>query len=285
MNFAGTLITPKETRHPDALVMYAMPIFGTIQNTGSRLQETANVSGLTILASDLYLQNKRTIFDLAARDANQPSGETYITMSQRRADFYTNAADRFGATTRVGMGDSLGVSAIQGMQLHGETEPFNALLLRDGWNLDEPTTSVRGIWRYLKYQIKDTLHQRHDKVHFNIPATPYEDIPKEKDETTPVAKMRNVADIMRGTHNRDNAVRLAGETAVLMNVVTLTDGLSATNVMQQDEFNKALRQARQQLRGSIKQSLVAKRYPGWHSDLLDPIRASRDLNITLDLFN
>lgn len=284
VSFTETIIEPQNIEHPDTLVMYPFPIFGTIQNTGDRLQATANEFGAPIVASDLYLQNKKTIFDMAARDANQPAGDVYETMSQRRADFYTNIADKLGATTRIGMGDSLAVSAIQGMQLNSGYETFDALLLRDGWNLDEETTVIRGILRYGRYQVRDAIHQRRDHVKFDIPETPYKKIPAEESETGGLAKLQNVADIMRGPHNMDNALRLARFTDVVMNVVVLKDGLSSSSSSKQRDFTKELRDARAE-RYPYKSviGLQAKQYPGWHSDLLDPQRGADDLRRTLDL--
>lgn len=284
MSFSETIIEPKNLEHQDTLVMYPFPIFGNIQNTGSRLQATAELAGMPIVASDLYLQNKKTIFDMAARDANQPTGDAYETMSMRRADFYTEIADRLGATVRIGMGDSLAVSAIQGMQLYADHDPFHGLLLRDGWNLDAHTTVFRGIARYARYQVRDTLHQRRDKVKFDIPTTDYEQVPAEESETGAVAKLRNVADMMRGPHNRDNAMHLARETSVAMNVVTLTNGLSSAFPSELRTFIAELkieRASRHPFR--LVKGLKAKQYPGWHSDLLNPIRGALDLQNTLNL--
>lgn len=283
MEFTEHYIEPRHVARPDTVVMYPFPIFGTIQNTGSRLQAMADITGTPVIASDLYLQNKKIIFDMAARQANQPTGETFRSMSQRRADFFAEKAAKRGAGIRIGMGDSLGVSAVQGMQLYGE-HTFDALLLRDGWNLDAGTTTLRGIARYINYQLKDFLHQRREPQGFDIPQTPFDDLPAEPDETNIVAKMKNVSDIMKGSHNHDNAVRLAGETDVVMNVVTLQDGLSSGNRIHLKEFSDALRTARA-ARSPIKkvEGLQAKQYPGWHSDLLDPKRGADDLIRTFQL--
>lgn len=282
MSYNETIIEPNHVEHPDALVMYPYPIFANTQNTGSRLQAMADIAGMPIVASDLYLQNKKTIFDMAAKEANQPSGDTYVSMSERRSDFVTGIAERLGATTFIGMGDSLAVSAIQGMQLHAET--FDGLLLRDGWNLDEETTVFRGIMRYARYQIKDTVHQKHDKVSFDIPSTDYENTTAETSETNPIEKLKNIADMMRGPHNRDNAVLLAERIDLPLNVVTLKDGLSASNTTKLEMFNKSLRIARKQNHPFNKaDNLMAETYPGWHSDLIDPRRGAEDLQRTLRL--
>lgn len=273
----------------DILGVYALPIAANMQNSGDRLQAMVNRTGIPFIVSDLLAQNRRTIFDMAAKDANQPTGDVYRDMSQRRLDFVEEKSEEYQPRILLGMADSLGVPAIQGMQLHREDrQGFNALLLRDGWNLGRSSGKATGMARYLGYQIRDMIHQKRDGVKFDIPKAGWEDTrPSQKPEVGGLGAIRNVADLMRGPHNRRNAVILAGECAtqgVALNIVLFENGLSGT-IPQQEAFIKDLRAAHNQAHeehgayGRLRHEIV----PGWHSDLLDPARGAQDVRDTINL--
>ena len=268
------------------LGLYPYPIAGNIANTGDRLQRMVDITGFPVVASDLLLQRKKTIFDMKARQANQPCGDVYRDMSLRRGEFFAKIADSLGATVRVGMGDSLGVSAIQGMQLHKAMRPpFDAILLRDGWNLNRPISPIFGIARYIGYQARDFIQQRVQPPNFDIPETPYKHISLEPSEVNPIKAMYNVSDLMKGTDNRDNAVDLAGFPRLAMNVVCFDRGLSGSKKNQETFIDELIGARQQRTLAGDQNKLIAEIQPGWHHHLLDPIRGAADVERTLDLLS
>jgi hypothetical protein len=250
-----------------------------------------NELGFPFVVSDLALQSKRVILDMAARDANAPIGDTYQTVSRHRTDFFQEAASKYPkVTTHIGMGDSLGVPIVQGMELYGtdcaEDSVFQALLLRDGWNLKGKTPLSTGILRYASYMIRDTIQGRIHNQSFDIVDHQWgETTPATLDETSLAQKMINVSDLMRGAENRDNAMRLAQHAAlssIAMNVVVFDKGLCGNRAEQRgfiseitNAYTEAAPDDKQMFRGAI--------VGGWHSDLLDPIRGACDVLQTLEL--
>jgi hypothetical protein len=213
-------------------------------------------------------------------------------MSLRRVDFVADTIEKHGLSDHaaLGMGDSLGVAAIQGMQCYGEKfgRPFEAILLRDGWNLRASESKPRGIGYYLSYLVKDEIHKKRD--HVSIDVHDYGFSGKEyaiEDETNPLQKMWNVADMMRSHINVLNAHRLARLAALsgwAMNVVCLRQGLSGSD-REQVDFLKSLDTAYNEVRplNSDIHTLRTTISDGWHSDLLDPIRGASDVEDTMKL--
>lgn len=281
MSFEAFVFEPKEEKQPSVVGLYAMPIAANLQNSGDRLQTMVDELGFPFIASDLMIQSKKVIFDMAAKTANQPSGYTYVNMSQRRADFLAEQAGRYGPGVRVGMGDSLGVPAIQGIQLYGEEEQkFDAVLLRDGWNLAPTSGKARGIARYLSYTVQDEIQKRIHGVNFDVTDYGYTATPPSRvDETNLLQKIYNVSDMMRGPENRRNALALAMAHGLAMNVVCLEHGLSGTPTQTTKFINDLYVSADHAEDSSLRAEIV----PGWHSDLLDPVRGSQDVRNTLSL--
>lgn len=283
---------PVDGRNPEVIGVYAMPISSNIQNTGNRIETMANMVGLPFIISDLFAQNRKTIFDMAAKDANSPLEKTYRDMSLRRLEFTTDQIEKNGLShyTTLGMGDSLGVPAIQGMQYYGleQHEGFDAILLRDGWNLGPSDSKLRGFRHYISYTLKDELHKRRDHVSFNELDYGYSaDEFAQENETNILQKMWNVADMMRWHGNVEIAFhlgRMAADNGFAMNAVCLRQGLSGTESEQENFVETLLIEhevATEDADSMI--SIRAEVVDGWHSDLLDPTRGARDVENTLDL--
>lgn len=292
---------PKDAIYEDTMGLYPLPMFADIKNTGDRLQETVDQIGFPILASDLFLQKKKTIFDLKARTANSPKSPMYEAMSYRRSEYFNDIAENYGVMRRVGIGDSLGVPAIQGMQLHGETEStFDAILLRDGWNLEaainKPTSTLRGLGRYALYQAKDALYSKKHPNRFVVPDHGFNKYESDDiNETNPIQKLLNVADMMRGGENWVNTTKLMEFVALrglALNVVCLRNGLSGSEKLQHvflDSLDTSLGLHLLISGKTVRQAGIlpfsSKIADGWHSDLLDPTRLANDINVTLGLLN
>ena len=295
--FEYHVIEPQGTEQvSDTLGLYAMPIAATIQNSGDRLQAMANEVGIPFIATDLLLQKKKVILDMAAKDANRPSGDVYHAMSRYRNDFFNDVSEQFAPRVKLGMADSLGVSAVQGMQLHGaEEDPtFTHVLLRDGWNLSRPAGTLRGVGRYLGYQAADFAHQTKVKMQgdgLTVPEAGWGDVESRyPDETSFAQKVLNVADLMRGPENRRNAVQLA-EQAVFagtsLNIVGFRHGLSGDLTELRDFIDDIKNEAEraQQLVTNLDGEVKVQVEEGWHSDLLDPMRGARHVAWALNLGN
>lgn len=281
MSFEAHILEPNHNASRDDIVgVYALPFAATMQNSGDRLQAMVDAAGFPFIVSDLNLQHQREIFGMPARVANQPAGEIYRSMSLHRVDFVAKEAERYPGSKLLGMSDSLAVPTVQGMALHGDS-PFDALLLRDGWNLDpQKRTIVRGMIRYVGYTLRDKTQEM--KRH-KPPSIPYshwsESTPTVVDETSLLEKMRNVADLMGSQETNNNAIKLAkhlGNTGVAMNVIVFANGLCGT-AEQQQVFVNTLNRA------SNSPAVKAAIADGWHSDLLDPIRAANDVDATIRL--
>ena len=283
--------TPVEAVRPDTVGFYAMPVLADLNNTGNRIQTMVDHLGIPFVMSDLFAQKKRTVFGYEAKHANQVHGDIYREMSLRRLDFVHEQLSRLGMDTALAMGDSLGVPAVQGMQLFAEPERrFNALLLRDGWNLKPEVGKVRGVARYAIYQGKDAAFSSGERE-----VTDYgfeqRDL-DEEDETSLPKKLANVADTMRGPENRKNALALAGRAATegagVLNIVCLNQGLSGSEADVKlfigdlhTAYNNANREQPLEQRGHIR--MRAWRRDGWHSDLMDPALGAADVRDTLSL--
>ncbi len=280
MSFEAHILEPKtQVTRSDVIGLYALPFAANMQNSGDRLQTMVDEAGFPFIVSDLNLQHQKEIFGMPARTANQPSGEVYRAMSLRRAEFVAKEAERYDGALLLGMGDSLAVPAVQGIALHA-TESFDAVLLRDGWDLADTKSIVGGMMRYVGYTLKD---KRQEMKRHKPSSVTYDEWSKSQptivDETNILEKMRNVADLMSGTENRDNAIRLAkkaAEVGMAMHVVLLANGLCGTEE-QQHRFVNELNEI------APSNTLKTTINDGWHSDLLDPVRASRDIAATLGL--
>lgn len=282
MEYDFAVIEPRDITRPDIIGLYPMPIFGTLKNTGSRLQQMVDELGFPFIATDLLQQNKKMVFGMEPKSANQPAGTMYEYHSKKRAEFFGILANRLSATVKIGMGDSLGVSVVQGMKLHAEDHTvFDAVLVRDGWNLRPPTSGLSGIGRYAIYQARDKYNEITNHRAIKIPHTPYDDFPEAPSEVKPWKILYNVADLMKGPENRDNALRLAELPRLALNVVCLDHGLSGSR-RQQEQFVKELQEKRSE---QAKIMLRTGIYPGWHSYLIDPLRGARDVNDTLRLLD
>jgi hypothetical protein len=293
--FAATFLEPKTSGDvcvPEVIGLYAMPISSNVQNTGDRIQTMVDRTGIPFFISDLFAQNRKRIFDMSAKAANQPLEPTYKTMSVRRLEFFTDLVGKHGLSHfgTLGMGDSLGVPAIQGMQYYGleQNEGFDAILLRDGWNLGQSESKLRGFGHYISYTLKDELHKRRDHVTFQEENYGYsgEEFAQEN-ETNILQKMWNVADMMRSHGNVEIAFqlgRLSADNGFAMNAVCLRQGLSGS-ATEQEKFVQVLlaehEDATEEADSMI--SLRAEVVDGWHSDLLDPARGAHDVENTLDL--
>ena len=269
-----------ESTRDNVVGFYALPFAATMQNSGDRLQAMVDEAGFPFIVSDLNLQHQKEIFGMPARAANQSTGEVYRSMSLRRADFVLAEAERYPGATLLGMGDSLAVPAVQGIALHAD-HSFDAVLLRDGWDLDPNEKGiVRGMMRYVGYTLRDKKQElkRHKPESITYDHWSKSE-PTIVDETNIIEKMRNVADLMSGADNRDNAIRLAnkiGDTILALNVVLFANGLCGTQE-QQEEFVDILNNR------YTSDRFKAEIVDGWHSDLLDPVRAGNDIRATIAL--
>jgi hypothetical protein len=295
--YTATVIEPTGSAtpdRPDVVGFYAMPIVSDVRNTGDRIQTMVDELGIPFVMADLFAQKKRTVFGYEAKDANKVSGDIYREMSLRRLDFVHGELSRFGGRTLLAVGDSLGVPAVQGMQLHAEPERrFDAVLARDGWNLKGQTGTTRGIGRYFGYLIQDKSHELlSGSDRGEVREYGFKEHPVEEDETSLKEKLINVADAMRGPENRTNAIILAGQAAAehgaVLNLVGFANGISGspeqvTAFMREARtaYNNTLREQPAHVRAQNK--LATAMVDGWHSDLLDPIRGAADVRATLDL--
>jgi hypothetical protein len=265
-----------------------MPINSGVHNTGDRIQTMVDKIGVPFYISDLLMQNRKVIFDMAARDANQPSEPRFAAMSQHRRDFFHHLLNKDGLQdhTTIGMGDSLGVPVIQGMQLYsGPKSRFDALLLRDGWNLGPSQSKLRGFAKYISYTIRDEVQKRVNHTSFEENVYGYSQTPYDN-ETNLFQKMNNVADLMRSFRVRQDATELAGNATSLgyvLNAVLLRQGLSGSEAEQENFVNILLSSNQDALADGELPAVRAEIVDGWHSDLLDPIRGAKDVTNTLDL--
>jgi hypothetical protein len=285
MSFESVLIEPRGREAiPNLVGLYALQVASDIQKNGDILQMAANDSGVSFFVSDLFMQRKRRIFDMAAKDANQPTQNVYRDMSLRRNDFFLAQLDKEGLTDNatVGIGDSLGVAAIQGMQRYSSPHSpiFDALLLRDGWNLRQANKAYN-ILRFAIYTAVDRIQQgSYRPTVDDIEDYGYRRHPLEPDETRhDFEKVWNVADIMRTPLNRELAIKLASRGGFAMNVVLFEHGASGNSERQQAYVNQLYNVSpisnAAYFRAGIK--------PGWHSDLLDPRGAADDILQTVGL--
>lgn len=306
MTFESSFLEPKSSETREGIVgVYAVPIATNIQNAGDRLQTMVDLVGIPFLISDLLGQNRKKIFDMSARKANQPNDDQFRSASLWRKDFLDEQLESHTAQVVLGFADSLGVPAIQGIQYHSiksvgdkEAPPlFNTVVVRDGWNLTGNNSLTRNIGRYVSYTIKDELQKRRNNVDFKISEYGYKEAENWPDETNGLQKILNVADLMRSPMNARMAVELAGMSAKYrfgMSVVCLEEGLSGTPE-QQDEFIANLRRHHDMYRAEIRDGEVteelkpsmlrAKKIAGWHSELMNPHRAALDIEFGLDLLN
>jgi hypothetical protein len=156
MNFEAFLVEPQEVKTQGLAAFYSMPFGATMANTGDRLSAAANKAGIPILAADMFAQRLKKIDGLESRIANDP--EEHVVLDEINCERLLSyrawrAKHDLVNHSVIGIGDSLGASAIQGMALksieyHGKD--FDALLLRDDWNLN-PSGVLSGMLRYFTY--------------------------------------------------------------------------------------------------------------------------------------
>ncbi len=288
MNYEYFVVEPKETKLPHIVGLYPFPIAGTIKNTGSRLQHMVDELGFPFVATDLLQQDKKLVLGRDPKQMHDPSGEEFIEMSKYRATFFGRIfADKFSkATIRVAMADSLAVPAVQGMKLHAEDHTiFDALLLRDGWNLKPPSGPLAGLGRYALYQARDKADETANKRKLTIPQTDYDLVTTQPREVGMLRTLYNVSGMMLSAENRKNAILLAGLPRLAIHTVLLSHGLSG-NSAQQTAFVNDLSAARSAATASGQPSMLrAEIQYGWHSHLMDPIRGARDVKNTLQLLD
>jgi hypothetical protein len=306
MSFEAIYIEPEHRKaETEQVVGVFIPgIDANIRNTGNRIQEMANQTGIPFLMTDVLPQGKGTIEEMGGmtvRDANQPSGDVYRDVSRSRLDFVRTQleAEAGEHESVLLMGDSLGVPVAQGMQLHAEEdERFDALLLRDGWNLGTSDNLTRGYLRYGLYQARNIAHDLAKKVHGNglqMPDHGFETHEDWQRDYGIVGMVKDVGDLMRSFETRNNTLqlaRVAGETgSFVLKVVMLGDGLSG-NTAQSVRFREGVYDAYFEGAQNSDQAWTNDRYPyfveagidpGWHSDLLDPIRGAEDVADTLKM--
>lgn len=288
MSFETTVIRPAQENpdRQDVVAVYVPGIDANLNNTGDRVQEMTNQLGIPFVLTDLLQQRQAEVFGMTNREAHQPKGEVFETMSRRYADHIAEVLDanNLDQTVRLVMADSLGVPAAQGIQLHADPDQkFNAMLLRDGWNLGPSERAGMGYVRYGSYQVANIVRDLGNKiVGKSRPAIPeygWSDVEIAKSETGLVDKVKNATDLMRSHETRDNALRLAALGGQAIYAVCLYPGLSGS-YSAAEKFINDLHTAsgeNPQVQGRI----VA----GWHSDLLDPFRGAQDVENTLNLLN
>jgi hypothetical protein len=297
VSFEAQLIPAKKLspEYGEAVGVFIPGIDANIQNTGNRIQEMADDVGMHFLMTDVLPQGKPTVDEMdgmTTREVNQPSGEVFQTASRRRVDFVRDSLRRAGLhqDNILLMGDSLGVPLAQGMQLHAdETDRFDTVLLRDGWNLGRSESAGLGRLKYVDYQLGNIVRDLGRKITGKGLVVPDRGWEKQEDwprEYGMVGMVKDVTDLMRSFETRRNAVELAGRAAIEgfgFNVVCLQSGLSGTH-HEQDAFLAEVQSAyEQKSRKASPNTLLARRVPGWHSDLLDPARGADDVRNTLDL--
>jgi len=215
---------------------------------------------------------------MKARDANVPSGDVFDLVSQYRVDFVQDQLSDLKHDLTIGIGDSLGVPAIEGMAL-ADHDLFDVISLRDGWNLREKESAITGIARYLGYQVSDAINSRLHPRNFNIPPSAYADVPlSQPSEVSGLGKIWNVAPAMIGYEAQESAIELAGKIA--MQVKLFDHGLSGT-IDQARAFQKQLDKARTNGTAPLRVDIV----PGWHDHLMDPARGAHDVMNALKLLS
>jgi hypothetical protein len=291
-SYDALLLEPTNGVTSDNVGLYAMPIAANYRNTGDRMQTMVDKVGFPVFISDLFAQNRQKIFDMSAKQWNSSAENQFRSASMRRSEFFSQQLEKHGlsnSTKLLGMGDSLGVPAIQGMQLYHENEDplFDALLLRDGWNLAKHESIRRGFARYIGYTLKDEVHKRRDQVTFDIHDHGFDAEDYDRpDETNLLQKLSNVADMMSSSRNVYDALKLSRRAPMKgfgMYVVLLTNGLSGSQTAQ-EEFVKKLyssyalgvaQAGKQMASHGIRYEVDID--DGWHSDLMDPDRAASEI--------
>jgi hypothetical protein len=294
MSSAIHVIEPKVSIHPDTVGVYAHMINGNLRNSGDRLQEIANQVGFTILAADLLEQNSKRIFDLKARDALRP-GPNFIDTAKRQAEHLLPHVNNYDK--RIGMGHSLGVVIVAGMQRYGEIKPFNCVELVDGFNLKAPQSTFRGYAWYLSYLLSDERHKLSlagsDTQKEKLPAYNWSpQIAEDNDTTSAITKMRNFSELMRGTESRDGTLALAADVTLPLHITGFKNGMSGTTRELRD-FQAVALDHRFDIFETLDPKIRPKRtapfqfsiVEGWHSDLTVASKVAHNLQQTHQLFD
>ena len=289
--FDHFIVPSEKNSQPNVVGVYALPINADPSNTGDRLVALATAVGFPIIAIDYANQGRKTSCGMPTKEANAPRGAVFKAMSELRTDFTNERLVKFSGRLVIGIGDSLGVPTIQGVALDCNS-PFDALVLRDGWNLGDPMSTVGEIAHYANYRVHDAMRNRR-RPPFTIKPTDFSRQPQAwSNETNLAAKLWNVADLMRGSAPRDAAGALAMghevngpngpkvEKIPAMHIVTFGNGLSGSAVLG-ERFGDSLVRARKSSMPDGPPVIATFEPNAWHSDLLDPNRAARHVNALL----
>lgn len=273
----------------DMVGLFPYPFNGYAKNTGPRLQEIVNRSGLTIVAGEFFGQDDDNLFGVPVREALQ-YGQPYADTSKKQAEGVLKVLEKYGPVKRIGIGHSLGSVAVSGMQLHGEEPPFDCIELADGFNLrDEGQPSVAGFLGYNALDVGQQLVHRLCGIDTtggtNLPAYDWSGSAKPQVKSY-FEKIRDLKDLMRSSVGYTSAIDLAGKVELPLHMIGYTRGLSGSrrellDFMDAQKITRAIA-ARISSRKSAPAPLETTIRKGWHSALLNP-NIAETLRKTMDM--
>ncbi len=279
----------------DVVGLFPYPFNGNIANTGDRLQEIVNRTGIVLVVGEILLQDTKTLHGMPAEDALR-RGSHFRSTCRWQAERVLREVERYSSAKVIGIGHSLGSVAVSGMQRYGETPPFDCVELADGFNLRQ--NGRYAVAGFLAYQARDKAQQLAHRM-LGEDTTQSDSLPKNDWSiyTQPQVKgvfdkIRDLADIMISDEGRDGAETLAANTSLPMHVIGYSKGLSGS-AEQLARFLDGLVDLRQAAALGTGRSASKPPAPletvimkGWHSALLNPdiavnIRRTIDLAVAV----
>ena len=279
-------VTPRD----DLVAVHALPHNARVDNTGDFLLDLANRTGLVILSGDFFGQNETELYGRPVKAALKPYGaDGFRDTARRHAAQILTLLEKYPGKKVIGLGESLGATAIDGMQEYGEEAPFDAMQLADGFNWREPGPSKLG---FLTYTVLDAIIQKCRGLtptgraeHVHIPEYDWSAY------TGPRVKpyLDNVDDLeelMRSSESHSLAFAMAMRCDLPLHLVGYTFGLSGTALALRECFEQY-----QGLRDFYGQE-VAHPAPlkptierGGHSTLRLPTRVAENVLTTMGLLD
>ncbi len=290
---------PEVNQFPDTAGLYPYTFNANPSNSAERLQALADMAGFTIYAADFMGQQDGSVMGVPAREALQPGDDFAMTCHRQATALHDTVFVSY--QHRIGIGDALGVTAITGTHRFrlGVPSLYDAVQLRDGFNLRR-AQKVRSMAyaSFLGYQIADVVHGRLAKD-VDDRATKTNQLmrgtsqlsPPNPDNPSVLANMRNLGALMQSDESIKGSRALARDTSMPLHVVGLRHGLSGTEP-EVHHFFDLLEKVRHDAihhvdykRKSpdvypVAAPLLATYEPGWHADILDPVRGARHLRAT-----
>jgi hypothetical protein len=271
---------PDNRQDADTAVIAPLPFVSTYSNTASRMEATARLSG-----TDIYA------FVRPGADLEQPNPELRQEMSsgnfRQHNDRILNHIGQIAAQYDgvVGMGDSTASYAINALALD-ESQPFDALLWRDGINLRTlpPGISQAGYFAYHAWEGWKLRDRKLDDVAPHRDDLPADPLPMMLRRTA--MEVYHFGPLWRGSMGRLMA-RCVAMNRPDLPIMHVNVGHTFTGSLQQAAAFQADLEAIRELTddaGISPAPIVTDVRPDWyHVDLLRPGAAAADIKRTAAL--